>query len=59
MQYEFQCANVVPGCEGIVRAETRDEVVQAAANHAASVHGMDELPAEVVEKVKASIVAST
>jgi len=58
MGYEFECTNVVPGCEGKVRAETKDDVVQKAAQHAAEAHGMPELPDEVVEKVKASIVAT-
>jgi predicted small metal-binding protein len=56
MGYEFECTNVVPGCEGIVEGDSPDEVLEKAAAHAASVHGMTELPDEVVEKVKSSIV---
>jgi predicted small metal-binding protein len=56
MSYKFDCTNVVPGCEGTVRGETEEEVLQAAATHASGAHGMDELPDEIVEKVKASIV---
>lgn len=58
MGYEFECANVVPGCEGKVSGDTKDDVVQKAAEHAADAHRMTELPDEVVEKVKASIVAT-
>lgn len=56
MAYEFECTHVIPGCEGVVRGETEDDVLQKAASHAAGVHGLEELPDEVVEKVKASIV---
>jgi len=56
MGYEFECTNVVPGCEGKVSGETEDEVMQKAAQHAADTHGMAPLPDEVVDQVKASIV---
>lgn len=56
MAYKFDCTHVVPGCEGTVRGETKDEVVQAAAAHASDAHDMADLPEAVVEKVKASIV---
>ncbi|MFV1961687.1 MAG: DUF1059 domain-containing protein [Acidimicrobiia bacterium] len=59
MGYEFECTNVVPGCEARVNAETKEEVLQAAAAHAADAHGMTELSDEVVEKVKASIVPTS
>ena len=58
MGYEFECRNVVPGCEGKVEGESPTEVLGKAADHAADVHGMTSLPDEVVEKVKASIVAT-
>ena len=58
MSYEFECANVVPGCEGKVSGTTKEEVVQKAAQHATDAHGMATLPDEVVEKVKASIVTT-
>jgi predicted small metal-binding protein len=38
--------------------ESRDEVLGKAAEHAADVHGMTVPPDEVVEQVKASIVAT-
>ena len=56
MAYKFDCTHVVPGCEGTVRGDSEEEVLQAAAEHASGAHGMDDLPDEVVEKVKASIV---
>lgn len=51
----FECGNVVPGCEGTVEAATEDEVLAAAAEHAASAHGMASLPDSVVAEVRAGI----
>lgn len=55
MTKRFECDNVVPGCDGVVEAETEAEVLAGAASHAASVHGMTSLPDTVVEQVKAGI----
>ncbi len=51
----FACANVVEGCDGVVTGENEDEVLAAAASHAADAHGMTDLPPEVVEAVRAGI----
>ena len=56
MSYEFECTNVVPGCEGKVTADTKDEVLEMAAAHADAAHGLAPLDAATVEKVKAAIV---
>jgi predicted small metal-binding protein len=58
MSYSFRCENVFPGCEGEVQGETEEETLQAAAEHAASVHGVAELDAATVDTVKASITAN-
>ena len=55
MAKRFECRNVVPGCEGVVEAETAAGVLAAAAEHAASAHGMTTLPDPVVEQVRAGI----
>ena len=52
---QFACATVVDGCDGVVTGETEGEVLQKAAAHASEAHGMDTLPDEVVEQVKAGI----
>jgi predicted small metal-binding protein len=51
----FACGTVVPGCEGVVTGETDDDVLRAAAAHAAEVHGMTEVPDEVVSAIRAGI----
>lgn len=57
MGYSFRCENVVPGCEGEVHGETEEQTMQAAAEHAATAHGLAELDADTIEKVKAGITA--
>lgn len=52
---QFACAQVVPGCDGVVTGETDDEVLAAAARHAAEAHGMTEVPDEVVGAIRAGI----
>jgi predicted small metal-binding protein len=54
----FACATVVPGCEGVVTGETDDEVLAAAAAHAAEAHGMTEVPDEGVSAIRAGITTS-
>lgn len=53
---QFACANVVAGCEGVVSGETEDEVLAAAAQHAADAHGMTDVPPEVAAAIRAGIV---
>lgn len=51
----LHCKDVGFDCEGVVRADTEGEVLQMAAEHAQSVHGLNELTEDVVEKVRAAI----
>jgi predicted small metal-binding protein len=52
---KFACGQVVAGCDGVVTGETDDDVLAAAAAHAASAHGMNDVPDEVVEAIRAGI----
>lgn len=52
---QFACGTVVDGCDGVVTGETDDEVLAAAARHAAEAHGMAEVPPAVVGAIKAGI----
>ena len=45
------CRDLGFDCEGVVRAESAEEALQMVAQHAKEVHGMDDVPPEVVEKV--------
>ena len=55
---QFACSTVVKGCDGVVTGETEDDVLAAAARHAAEAHGMTDLPPDVVEAVRAGITTS-
>ncbi|MCH8989092.1 MAG: DUF1059 domain-containing protein [Chloroflexi bacterium] len=47
----LRCRDVGPDCDAVVRAETEDEVLKQAGEHAQSVHGL-EVTAELVEAVR-------
>lgn len=53
---QFACASVVDGCEGVVTGATEEEVLAAAAQHAAEAHGMSDVPPEVVAAIRSGIV---
>ncbi len=52
---KLACGDVVARCDGVVTGETENEVLAAAAEHAASAHGMTEVPDEVVAAIRAGI----
>lgn len=52
---KFACGDVVEGCDGVVTGETENDVLAAAAAHAASAHGMSEVPDDVVAAIRAGI----
>lgn len=43
--WELRCGDVIAGCAGVVHAETREEVLAQAADHAAHVHGLTSIDA--------------
>ena len=51
----INCKDVGFDCAGVIRAATEDEALQMAAEHAKTVHGLQEITPEVVAKVKAVI----
>lgn len=55
MEKVIHCRDVGFDCEGVVRADSDQEVMQLAAEHAKSVHGVTELTSEMVEKVRSVI----
>lgn len=46
------CRDVGFDCEGVVRAETEEEVLALVAAHAKSVHNIETVTDEIVEKVR-------
>lgn len=55
---QFACGTVVDGCDGVVTGETDDDVLAAAARHAAEAHGLSEVPPELVDKIRAGITTA-
>lgn len=53
---QFRCGDIVPGCETTIEGESEDQILEQVAEHARDAHGMDEVPPEVVDRVRASIV---
>jgi len=51
----LNCRDVGFDCEGVIRAETEDEVMQQAAAHARDAHGLDQITSEVAEQIRAQI----
>lgn len=53
----FACGDVVPGCDAGWVCSTENEILQQVHEHAATRHGMQELPDEVVRSVRSNIVS--
>ena len=51
----LRCKDVGMDCDFETRAETEEEVLKQAAEHAAAVHDMQEIPQDVLAKVQAAI----
>ncbi len=51
----LHCSDVGFECDGVIRAETEEEVLKKAADHAKSEHNLEEISDEVVEKIRAAI----
>lgn len=51
----FHCKDLGMECDFVVRGETEEEILQKGAEHAKAVHNIEEMPPEMVEKVRAAI----
>ncbi len=52
---EFRCGEIVPGCDAAFQGESDDEVLERVEVHAREEHGMDTIPPEVADTIRASI----
>jgi predicted small metal-binding protein len=50
-----RCRDVGFDCEGVIRAESEEEALAQAAEHAQKVHGLTEITDEVVQAVKTAM----
>jgi predicted small metal-binding protein len=55
MPLTVYCRDVGFDCDGIVRAETEDDLLQQVAEHAQTAHGLEKVTEEIVTKVKSVI----
>lgn len=55
MALVVNCRDVGADCDFEARADTEEELFKILQDHAKSGHGMDEIPAELVEKVRGVI----
>ena len=53
---EWRCSTIVPECEWTYGSESEEEILEQAAAHAREAHGMDEVPPEIVDRIRATIV---
>jgi predicted small metal-binding protein len=49
---QFKCGDVVPGCQWVTRNEDEEHLWGEIQTHAHDVHGMDEVPPEVVDAIQ-------
>jgi len=52
---QFNCGDVVPGCGWVTRREGEEELFVEISSHAHDVHGMDEVPPEVMDLIRDKI----
>ena len=52
---EFRCGEIVPGCDTRFEAASEEEILEQVAVHAREEHGMDEVPPDVADNVRARI----
>lgn len=52
---QFCCGDVVPGCKAVFRGEDESQILSAVAAHARADHGMENIPNEVVLRVRSLI----
>jgi predicted small metal-binding protein len=51
----LRCRDVGMDCDFVARAETEEEILNKAAEHADTEHGMKEITEEVLAKVRAAV----
>lgn len=55
MKKELRCGELFPGCAIVASGETEDEILEQAAEHAKRDHGVTQIDAATLAKVKAAI----
>lgn len=55
MSVNLSCGDVIPGCAAVFEADSEDELLGQVASHAADDHGITEIDADTLAKVKSVI----
>ncbi len=55
MAKQVSCADVGNDCDFTAWAETEEELMELVAAHAKHVHGMDQVPPELAERLRAVV----
>jgi predicted small metal-binding protein len=51
----LKCGDINPGCNFEIKADSEHDVLRKAAEHAKTAHHMENIPPEVLSKVKGAI----
>ena len=55
MEKVILCRDVGFDCRGVIRAESEEEAIAQAVDHARTVHGLTEISDEVAARVRAAV----
>ena len=55
---QFTCGDVVPGCEASWQRDTEGEILAEVAADALETHGIDDVPPELVDRVRSRITTT-
>ncbi len=53
MQKVIRCREVGFDCDGVIKADTQEEALKQAAEHAKNEHGVNEVSPEMVQRIMA------
>jgi predicted small metal-binding protein len=52
---EFRCGDLIPHCATTFHGESDEEILRQIAAHARDEHGVEEVPSEVIDQIRAGI----
>ena len=52
---QFACGDIVPGCPEEYRRDSDEAILAVVAEHAREVHGLDEIPDDMIAEVRSRI----
>ena len=58
MKYSLSCGDAMPGCSARFEDDSRERVLELAAQHAREDHGVTDVTPEMLEAIGANIVSA-